>query len=81
MIITAWNMLTNGDFYREPGADYYTVAQTREDQSPRGQTARSTRLHRHPQTARRDRITSSLRSISGHPLGSPNFRVSAGQGR
>lgn len=21
---TAWNMLTNGDFYREPGADYYT---------------------------------------------------------
>jgi transposase len=25
LIITAWNMLTNGAFYREIGADYYTV--------------------------------------------------------
>ena len=24
MIITAWNMLTNREFYRDPGADYYT---------------------------------------------------------
>ena len=25
MIIAAWNMLTNGEFYRDPGADYYTA--------------------------------------------------------
>ena len=25
MIITAWNMLANGAFYRELGTDYYTV--------------------------------------------------------
>jgi len=25
MVIAAWNMLTNGDFYRDPGADYYTA--------------------------------------------------------
>ncbi len=24
MIIAAWHMLTNGEFYREPGPDYYT---------------------------------------------------------
>ena len=24
MLIAAWNMLTNGEFYRDPGADYYT---------------------------------------------------------
>lgn len=23
--IAAWNLLTNGDFYRDPGADYYTA--------------------------------------------------------
>jgi len=27
MLIAAWNMLTNGDFYRDPGADYYTRRQ------------------------------------------------------
>lgn len=27
MIIAAWNLLTNGDFYRDPGADYYTARQ------------------------------------------------------
>jgi transposase len=25
LIITAWNMLTDDAFYREPGADYYTT--------------------------------------------------------
>jgi hypothetical protein len=24
MLVTAWNMLTNGAFYRDPGPDYYT---------------------------------------------------------
>jgi len=24
MITAAWNMLQNGEFYRDPGADYYT---------------------------------------------------------
>jgi transposase len=24
MLVAAWNMLTNGDFYRDPGPDYYT---------------------------------------------------------
>jgi hypothetical protein len=23
-LVAAWNMLTNGEFYRDPGADYYT---------------------------------------------------------
>ena len=27
MITAAWNLLTNGDFYRDPGADYYTAHQ------------------------------------------------------
>ncbi|MDT5290217.1 MAG: transposase [Mycobacterium sp.] len=27
MIIAARNLLTNGDFYRDPGADYYTARQ------------------------------------------------------
>jgi hypothetical protein len=25
MVIAAYNMLTNGDFYRDPGANYYTA--------------------------------------------------------
>jgi hypothetical protein len=24
MVIAAWHMLSNGEFYREPGLDYYT---------------------------------------------------------
>jgi transposase len=24
MLVTAWNMLTNGEFYGDPGPDYYT---------------------------------------------------------
>jgi transposase len=24
MLIAAWHVLTNGDFYRDPGADYFT---------------------------------------------------------
>jgi len=27
MVIAAWNLLTNGDFYRDPGASYYTARQ------------------------------------------------------
>jgi len=27
MLIAAWNMLTNGEFYRDPGADYFTARQ------------------------------------------------------
>lgn len=27
MITAAWNLLTNGDLYREPGADYFTARQ------------------------------------------------------
>lgn len=25
MVIAAWNLLTNGDLYRDPGADYFTA--------------------------------------------------------
>ncbi len=25
MVIAAWNLLVNGDFYRDPGANYYTA--------------------------------------------------------
>jgi hypothetical protein len=24
MLVAAWHMLTNSEFYRDPGADYYT---------------------------------------------------------
>ena len=24
MLVAAWHMLQNGEFYRDPGADYYT---------------------------------------------------------
>jgi hypothetical protein len=27
IVIAAWNLLVNGDFYRDPGADYYTARQ------------------------------------------------------
>ena len=27
MLIATWNMLTNGEFYRDPGADYFTARQ------------------------------------------------------
>jgi transposase len=27
MLVAIWNMLTNGEFYRDPGADYYTARQ------------------------------------------------------
>ena len=27
MVIAAWNLLTNGDLYRDPGADYFTARQ------------------------------------------------------
>ena len=27
MLIAAWNLLVNGDFYRDPGPDYYTARQ------------------------------------------------------
>src|SRR4029077_3259463 len=48
-------------------------AHTSEGQSPCAQSARSARLHRHAHTARRDRITRSLRSIGGHPPGVTEF--------
>ena len=84
MLIAAWNMLTNGEFYRDPGADYYT-SQPREDQSPRRQPTRSPRLHRHPHTARRHRISQpgphAARATGGptcgHQLGVTSFFVSA----
>jgi transposase len=27
MVIAAWNLLVNSDFYRDPGPDYYTARQ------------------------------------------------------
>ena len=29
MLVAAWNMLTNGEFYRDPGPDYYTPPRRR----------------------------------------------------
>jgi transposase len=51
LLITAWNMLTDGAFYRELGR-LLQRAQTREGQSPSRQPTRSSRLHRHPATTR-----------------------------
>ena len=57
LIITAWDMLTDGAFYRELGADYYTLRNS-ESQSPGSPSTPSARLHRHPHTTGPDRITS-----------------------
>lgn len=27
ILVAVWNMLTNGEFHRDPGADYYTSRQ------------------------------------------------------
>ena len=74
MIIAAYNMLTNGDFYRDPGADYYT-----DTSPPRPKPARSTNS-KHSDTESpcnhsRNRITPPPSPITrcGHPY----FRVSA----
>ena len=34
MVIAAFNMLTNGDFYRDPGPDYYTARQPARTRAP-----------------------------------------------
>ena len=44
LVITAWNVLTNGAFYRELGANYYTVRKPARRPSTCGQSARSARL-------------------------------------
>src|SRR5262249_37423573 len=63
MIIAAHNMLTNGDFYRDLGADYYTVRQP-PDQGPSNQPTRIPRLPSHSRTTHPIRLTP-------HPAGSP----------
>ncbi len=44
MLIAAWNMLTNGDFYRDPRRRLLHRTPTRQDEGPRDQPARVTRL-------------------------------------
>jgi transposase len=56
MIITAWNMLTNREFYRDPGADHYTRHDPAKNESPRRQTPRSPRIRRHPPTGTAGRV-------------------------
>jgi len=43
MLIAAFNMLTNGEFYRDPGADYFTQRTPAKTKAPRDQPTRSTR--------------------------------------
>ena len=50
MLIAAWHMLTNGEFYRDPGADYYTRHDPTKTKSPRRQTTRSPRIPGHHRT-------------------------------
>ena len=53
MLIAAWHMLTNGEFYRDPGRRLLHPPRPGEDQSPRRQTTRSPRIRRHPPAGRR----------------------------
>ena len=73
MVIAAWHMLTNGEFYRERGTDYYTHA-TRQSQSPSRQPTRSSRLHRHPETTGRYRIRHPARQRHNWRLHSANHQ-------
>ena len=68
LIITAWNLLTDGAFYRELGADYYTVRKPAKAKHVRSvsskRSATPSRSH-----ARRHRITAARGVSGGHPLG------------
>ena len=56
MVIAAFNMLTNGDFYRDPGPDYYTARQARPNQGTSNQPTRNPRIPRHFGTTRQYRV-------------------------
>jgi transposase len=56
MVIAAWHILTNGEFYREPGPDYFTRARSRQDPSTRRRSTRIARPQGHPRTTYRHRL-------------------------
>ena len=67
MLVAAWHMLTNGESYRDPGADYYTRRHPARTKARR-QTTRSPRIHRHHPAGRPGRITKHRsRSPRRHP--------------
>jgi transposase len=43
MMIAAWNVLANGDYYRDPGGDCFTSANPRQDQGTGNRPTRSPR--------------------------------------
>ena len=63
MIIAAFNMLTNGAFYRDPGADYYTARHPARTKA-RAIDQLETLGYRHPGATHPIRI-------DHHPAGSP----------
>jgi transposase len=56
MVIAAWNLLVNGDFYRDPGADYYTARQPARTKA-RAISQLQTLGPSHPRTTHPSRIT------------------------
>jgi transposase len=72
MVIAAWNMLINGDFYRDPGANYYTARQPpapMREQSANSKHSDTESLWNHSPKPRNPATE------PGRPLWSPNFRV------
>lgn len=78
LIITAWNMLTNGAYLPRARNRLLHAAQTRENHGPSRQPTRSSRLHRLAETAGRHRTENpAVQSVKWSPTrGHLNFRVS-----
>ena len=57
MLTDAWHMLVNGAFYHNPGPDYYTRYQPRENQGQSHQATRNPRLQGHTRTTHRSCLT------------------------
>ena len=57
MVIAAFNLLTNGDFYRDPGPDYYTARQPARTRARAISQLANPRIPRHLGTTRQHRVT------------------------
>jgi hypothetical protein len=78
ILTAAWHMLTTGELYNDPGADYFTRQAPAKTKSPRRTTTRIPRLPSHPRTPTTGRIT----PITPRPPPcSPNFHVRERLGR
>ena len=56
MLTAAWNMLSNGEFYRDPGPDYYTRHDPAKTKARAVKLLEALGIRRHPRTPRRHRL-------------------------